>query len=169
MEKGTTGCRVHHHKFIVTGGVSVLYRGRNDNYYGNYDRKLMELLKEAMLDERKDYRKYRTMADMTDNKSVIEQIRFAYEDEAKHYDMLQDIYEELAGSDVQITAPEKESINLFIDAVKSSIDDELAAVEFYREIRSMLRGKKYRDMLYEIITDEQEHATRFVYLYAMLT
>lgn len=149
-------------------GEYVLYGNGNDSFYGNYDRKLLELLKEAMLDERKDYRKYRTMAEMSDNKGVIEQIRFAYEDEAKHYEMFQDIYEELTGSDVQIMAPEKENINKFVDAVKSSINGELAAVELYREIRSMLRGKKFRDMLYEIITDEQEHATRFVYLYSML-
>jgi rubrerythrin len=108
------------------------------------------------------------MAEMTDNKGVIEQIRFAYEDEAKHYDMFQEIYEEITGRDVQIMSPEQENLNKLIDAVKSSINGELEAVELYREIRAMLRGKEYRDMLYEIITDEQEHATRFVYLYSML-
>jgi rubrerythrin len=147
-----------------------LYR----NFYGKDDYayesngKLLDLLREAMLDEKKDYRKYRSMAEMTDNKGVIEQIRFAYEDEAKHYDMFQEIYEEITGRDVQIMSPEQENLNKLIDAVKSSINGELEAVELYREIRAMLRGKEYRDMLYEIITDEQEHATRFVYLYSML-
>lgn len=139
-----------------------------DDYPDAYNGKLLDLLREAMLDEKKDYRKYRSMAEMTDNKSVIEQIRFAYEDEAKHYDMFQEIYEGLTGRDVQIMSPEQENLNKLIDAVKASINGELAAVELYREIRAMLRGKEYRDMLYEIITDEQEHATRFVYLYAML-
>jgi len=139
-----------------------------DSNYGNYDRKLLQLLKEAMLDEKKDYRKYRTMVEMTDNKDIIEQIRFAYEDEAKHYEMFQEIYEEIAGRDIQLKAPEQELPDRFIDAVKSSINGELGAVELYRDIRAMLKGKKYRDMVYEIITDEQEHATRFVYLYAML-
>ncbi|HWR60812.1 MAG TPA: ferritin-like domain-containing protein [Clostridia bacterium] len=137
--------------------------------YGvDYDRKLQQLLKEAMLDEKKDYRKYRSMAEMTDNREIIEQIRFAYEDEAKHYEMFREIYEEIMGRDIQIKAPEQESPNRFIDAVKSSINGELEAVELYRDIRAMLKGRKYRDMLYEIITDEQEHATRFVYLYSML-
>ncbi len=140
----------------------------DDSNYGNYDRKLLQLLKEAMLDEKKDYRKYRTMAEMTDNKEMIEQIRFAYEDEAKHYEMFQEIYEDITGRDIQLKAPEQERPDRFIDAVKSSINGELEAVELYRDIRAMLKGKKYRDMVYEIITDEQEHATRFVYLYAML-
>lgn len=136
--------------------------------YNDYDRKLIDLLKEAMLDEKKDHRKYRKMMEMTDNKEIMEQIHFAYEDEAKHYDMFQEIYEEITGSDIQIQLPEQEHLNRFIDAIKSSINGELEAVELYREIRAMLKGKKHRDMLYEIITDEQEHATRFVYLYAML-
>lgn len=137
-------------------------------YGGDYDRKLQQLLKEAMLDEKKDYRKYRSMAEMTDNREIIEQIRFAYEDEAKHYEMFQEIYEEIMGEDIQIKAPELERPDRFIDGVKSSINGELEAVELYRDIRAMLKGKKYRDMLYEIITDEQEHATRFVYLYSMI-
>lgn len=140
----------------------------NDDYFDNYEGKLPSLLKEAMKDEKADYKKYRKMSEMTDNKEIIEQIRFAYEDEAKHYDMFREIYEDVTGKDIQIMAPEQENINRFIDAVKSSINGELAAVELYREIRAILKGKRHRDMLYEIITDEQEHATRFVYLYSML-
>jgi rubrerythrin len=140
----------------------------NNGYYGDYGRKLLDLLKEAMLDERKDHRKYKKMMEMTDNREIMEQIHYAYEDEAKHYDLFQEIYEELTGNDIKIQQPEQEHQNRLIDAVKSSINGELEAVELYREIRMMLREKKHRDVLYEIITDEQEHATRFVYLYAML-
>jgi rubrerythrin len=82
--------------------------------------------------------------------------------------MFQEIYEELSGTDLKILSPEQERQSRLIDAVKLSINGELEAVEFYREIRAMLPGRKYRTMLYEIITDEQEHATRFVYLYSML-
>jgi len=140
----------------------------SNSYYCDYDRKLLDLLREAMLDESMDHRKYRLMMEMTDNREIIEQIQHAYEDEAKHYDMFQEIYEELTGSDVKILSPEQEYQNRLIDAVKSSINAELEAIELYREIRTMLRGKKYRNMMFEIITDEQEHATRLIYLYSML-
>lgn len=140
----------------------------SDKYYGDYDRKLLNLLKEAMADEKKDQMKYKVMMEMTDNKEIIEQIQHACEDEAKHYEMFQEIYEELAGNVIQPILPGQEHQDRLIDAVKSSINAELEAIETYREIRAMLRGKKYRNMLYEIITDEQEHATRFVYLYSML-
>lgn len=140
----------------------------SSSYYRDYDRRLLDLLREAMSDESKDHRKYRLMMEMTDNREIIDQIQHAYEDEAKHYDMFQEIYEELTGSDIKILSPEQENQNRLIDAVKSSINAELESVELYREIKAMLQGKKYRNMMFEIITDEQEHATRLVYLYSML-
>lgn len=137
-------------------------------YYENCDKRLLELLREAMKDERHDHKKYKSMMEMTDNKDIIRQINFAYEDEGKHYRMFQNIYEHLTEQEADIPVPEVEKYNRLVDAVKSSIDDELEAVELYRHIKAMLRSKRHRDMVYEIITDEQEHATRFVYIYSML-
>ena len=130
--------------------------------------KLLDMIKEAMRDERHDHKKYRMMMEMTDSPEIKDNIRFAYEDEAKHYRMFQEIYEDLTGEEIEVPVPKVELANSLLDNVKSSIQGELKAVEFYRDIRSMLTSKKHRDMLFEIITDEQEHATRFVYIYAMM-
>lgn len=131
-------------------------------------RRLLELIKEAMQDERHDNRKYRMMQDMTDNRDIKENLRFAMEDEGKHYRMFQDIYEDLTGEEIEIPVPKVDLEPRFIDNIKTSINGELGAVEMYRDIRAMLISKRHRDMLYEIITDEQEHATRFVWSYAIL-
>ena len=112
----------------------------NNSCYGDYDRKLLDLLKEAMTDERKDHKKYRKMMEMTDNKEIIEQIHHAYEDEAKNYNMFQEIYEEIKGKDIQILSPEHEQQNRFIEAVKTNINEEFVAVEFFREIRAYVTG-----------------------------
>jgi rubrerythrin len=69
---------------------------------------------------------------------------------------------------IDIPVPTVETYNRLIDAVETSIDGELEAVELYRKIQSMLPNMKLRDMLFEIITDEQEHATRFVYVHSIL-
>lgn len=130
--------------------------------------KLLDMIKEAMKDEKHDNRKYKMMNEMTENKEIRENIRHAYEDEAKHYRMFQDIYEDLTGENIEIPVPKVDLADRFVDNVKSSIQGELGAVEMYRDIRAMLTTKRHRDMLYEIITDEQEHATRFVYIYAMI-
>ncbi len=131
-------------------------------------RRLLDLIKDAMKDERHDNKKYRMMQDMTDNRDVKENLRFAFEDEGKHYRMFQSIYEDLTGEEIEIPTPKVDLEPRFIDNIKTSINGELSAVEMYRDIRAMLSSKKHRDMLYEIITDEQEHATRFVWSYAIL-
>ncbi len=131
-------------------------------------KKLLDMIKEAMKDERHDNKKYKMMMEMTENREIRDNIKFAYEDEAKHYRMFQEIYEDLTGEEIEIPVPKVELADRFIDNIKSSIQGELDAVELYRQIRALLSSKKHRDMLYEIITDEQEHAMRFIYLYSMV-
>lgn len=128
---------------------------------------LLSLMIEAMKDERADRAKYKMMLDMTKSDKVKKQIEFAFNDEGKHYKMFQQIYYILTGQYIDIPIPEPKKEEKFIDAIESSINGELEAVELYRKIRSMLPNTQLRDMLFEIITDEQEHATRFVYLYSM--
>lgn len=128
---------------------------------------LSDLIIEAMKDEKHDREKYRIMMEMTKDEDVKKQIEFAYEDEGKHYTMFQHILYCLTGRTLDIPTPEVEHYDKLIDAIKTSIDGELDAVELYRKIKAMLPTRQLRDMLYEIITDEQEHATRFVYLYAI--
>jgi rubrerythrin len=144
-------------------------------YYRNNDEKMtstsnniLDLLIEAMKDERHDRVKYKMMMDMAKTDKEREQIKYAYEDEGKHYKMFQYIYYQLTGDQIDIPTPEVEKYDNLTDAVESSINGELEAVELYRKIQSLLPTIGLRDMLFEIITDEQEHATRFTYLYSML-
>jgi rubrerythrin len=152
-----------------------MYYGINPEYYDDMYRdpmpqrkNLLDLIKEAMTDERHDRIKYKNMMDMAKTEKIRRQIEFAYSDEGKHYKMFQQIYYALTGKMIDIPAPTVETYNKLIDAVETSIDGELGAVELYRKIQSMLPNIKLRDMLFEIITDEQEHATRFVYIHSML-
>lgn len=128
---------------------------------------LLNLIVEAMKDERADRAKYKMMIEMAKSDKVRKQIEFAFNDEGKHYKMFQQIYFMLTGQYIDIPIPEPKKNEKLIDAIESSINGELEAVELYRKIRSMLPNTQLRDMLFEIITDEQEHATRFVYLYSM--
>jgi rubrerythrin len=128
---------------------------------------VLQLIVEAMKDERLDRAKYKMMMEMAKSEKIRKQIEFAYEDEGKHYKMFQQIYFKLSGRVIDVQAPKVEKYDRLINAIESSINGELEAVELYRKIRAMLPTRQLRDMVYEIITDEQEHATRFVYLYSM--
>lgn len=129
---------------------------------------ILDLILEAMKDEKHDRAKYKMMMEMAESDKVRSQIKFAYEDEGKHYEMFQQIYFMLTYKKCDIEAPAVEKYEGILPAVESSINGELEAVELYRKIMSMLPTIQLRDMLFEIITDEQEHATRFVYSYSML-
>ncbi len=135
----------------------------------NRPKSVLNLIKEAMKSERHDRVKYKKMMEMTDDPNVKKQIKFAYDDEIKHYGMFRQIYYQLTGKLINFPIPEKvEEYANIMDAVKSSIEGENDAVDAYRDIYAMLNNKHMRDMIFEIITDEIEHANRFVYLYAML-
>lgn len=129
---------------------------------------VLDLIIEGMKDERYDRLKYKMMMDMAKTEKEREQIRYAYEDEGKHYKMFQYIYYQLTGDQIDIPLPEVKEYDKMRDAIEDSINGELAAVELYRKIQSLLPTIGLRDMLFEIITDEQEHATRFTYLYSLL-
>jgi rubrerythrin len=126
-----------------------------------------DLIIEAMKDERSDRAKYGMMMDMTHDDKVKNQIRFAYEDEGKHYMLFKNIYEQITGRPIDIPMPQPPRYDSLLEAIETSINGELEAVELYRKIMFLLPTQAMKDTLFEIITDEQEHATRFVYLYAM--
>ena len=142
------------------------FYGYPTNGYRN--EQVTDLIIEAMHDERSDNTKYKMMMDVTESNKIRDQIKFAYEDEGKHYKLFQNIYQQLTGQYIEIPRPKIELSDNFVDDIESSINGELKAVELYRKIMSMLPTQQMRDTLFEIITDEQEHATRFVYLYSML-
>ncbi|MEN6348308.1 MAG: ferritin-like domain-containing protein [Syntrophomonas sp.] len=132
------------------------------------NQRLLDLILEAMGDEKHDAEKYLRMMGMTSSEQIREQIKFAYDDEGRHYEMFQQLYYDLTGEMKDVPTPPVKMAKTLLGNVKTSINGELAAVEMYGEIYSLLDDKAQRDMVLSIIQDEQEHATRFVYVYAML-
>jgi rubrerythrin len=143
----------------------------SDYYYPTYApvNPLLDMIVEAMKAERHDRVKYQKMMEMTTDPAVKKQIQFAYDDEGNHYKLFNQMYTQLTGRKINIPLPSSvEKYDTLMDAVKSSIEGENEAVDLYREMYSLMTNKKMRDTVYKIITDEQEHAGRFIYLYAML-
>jgi rubrerythrin len=130
---------------------------------------LVDLIVKAMKAERHDAVKYKRMMESTNNPEYKKQINFAYEDELKHYNMFSKMYYMLTRRMLNVPLPEKiEEYDNLLDAVKSSIEGENEAVDLYRTIYALLPNRQMRDTVFEIITDEIEHAGRFVYLFSMM-
>jgi rubrerythrin len=131
--------------------------------------KALPLIKEAVQGEREDelfYQHLISLAPSKEEKGIIASIR---DDERKHNRMFRQIYKDLTGKEIQ--APEKtpfERPSSYLDGIRTALFGELKAVENYRRIRQCLpAGGPYRDMLFEIITDELRHASKYNYLFAL--
>lgn len=125
----------------------------------------LELVKDAIQDERKDelfYDYLISVAPTQEEKNIITTIR---DDERKHRGYFREIYGFYNGE----TMPLRDDVHFekpksYIDGIKKAKFGELAAVEKYRDIRAGLPDRYYRDMVFEIITDELKHADKYDYI-----
>lgn len=132
--------------------------------YKTLDQALMSIYN-SVQDEKEDELFYTYLigaAPTPEEKAIITTIR---DDEKKHNQMLRQIYQNFTGQQI----PEAEEVNFtkpksYIDGVKQALFGELTAVERYRDIRAGLPTEYYRDMVFEILTDELKHATKYNYI-----
>ncbi|MCY6960192.1 ferritin-like domain-containing protein [Clostridium brassicae] len=128
----------------------------------------LKLIEEAVSGEREDelfYDYLISVAPTRDEKEIIASIR---DDEKKHNKMFRMIYKDLTGMDIKADENvDFEKPSSYIDGIKRALFGELKAVEKYRVIRQGLPTRYYRDMLFEIITDELKHASKYNYLYTL--
>ncbi|MFB4321275.1 ferritin-like domain-containing protein [Priestia sp. BR_2] len=125
----------------------------------------LTLIEQAVSGEREDelfYDYLISMAPTQQEKEIIISIR---DDERKHNRMFRMIYEAFTGraiqspTEVQFQKPES-----FIEGVEKALMGELKAVERYRNIRAGLPNRYYRDMVFEILTDELKHASKYNFI-----
>jgi rubrerythrin len=150
---------------LIGGNDTVPYM----NYsmiYDNALQKSLNLIKEAVHGEREDelfYDYLISVAPSKEEKDIIASIR---DDERKHNVMFRRIYKAFTGMAVPSGVEETfQKPSSYLDGIKRALFGELKAVEKYREIRKGLPMRPYRDVLFEIITDELKHASKYNYLY----
>ncbi|EDS76312.1 putative rubrerythrin subfamily [Clostridium botulinum C str. Eklund] len=136
--------------------------------YNNNQEKLKEalsLIKSSVSGEKEDEMFYDyliTLAPNDKQKDIIITIR---NDERKHNKMFKNIYKDITGKDVVIEKEEKfVEPKSYIKGIEKALFGELSAVEKYRKIMAALPYTMYRDMLFEIITDEIKHAVKYNYI-----
>lgn len=125
----------------------------------------IDLIKQSIEDEKEDeifYNYLKSIAPSAEEKNIIESIR---SEEIKHNKYLREIYSFYTKK----TAPYAEDVKLeksktYLDGIKKAKFGELAAVERYRDIRAGLPHQYYRDMVFEILTDELRHADKYEYI-----
>lgn len=136
-----------------------------------YNPQLQEALvgvREAVEGEREDelfYDYLISMAPTREEKDIIVSIR---DDERKHNRLFRKIYKDFTGMEVPPGGEETfEKPRSYIDGIKKALFGELRAVEKYRAIRRALPRGPYRDVLFDIITDEIKHSSKYNYLFTL--
>jgi len=105
-----------------------------------------------------------SQAPTSDEKQIIESIR---DDERRHNRIFRNIYRDFTGENVPADGEETfEKPKSYLDGIKKALFGELGAVERYKSIRRKLPGP-YRQILFDIITDELRHASMYNYLFTL--
>ncbi|KYH30118.1 MULTISPECIES: ferritin-like domain-containing protein [Clostridium] len=126
---------------------------------------VLKLIKRTVSGEKEDEMFYDCLVDMAPTKEQKEIIKSIKDDKKKHNIMLRRIYRDLTGRDIDVDNCEKvEKPKSYVEGIRKALFKELKAVETYRKIRHQLPYILYRDMLFEIITDNLEHGIKYNYI-----
>jgi len=106
---------------------------------------------------------YGQLLEQTPGEELKDYVRHAMEDEQKHYRVLGELYRELTGRTYETQAQPTEFANLRA-GLKMAMDDEYEASEEYRDVYLRYNNLRVRDLFFELMHDELEHATRFQYV-----
>ncbi|MCD3194027.1 ferritin-like domain-containing protein [Clostridium botulinum C] len=145
------------------------YMDPYNNYMNNdeYDsQKILPLIKSSVEGEKEDEMFYDyliKLAPTQEQKDIIISIR---DDERKHNKTYRNIYKDLTGQEVVIKDEENfKKPESYISGIEQALFRELHAVEKYRTILRMFPPYSvYRDIVFEIITDEIKHAIKYNYI-----
>lgn len=131
------------------------------------DKKLLEMLSMGIEDSIQTAAFYKAMMNTIRIPNDVEIIRNAYLDELKHKKLLQEIYYIATGETAPDYCPQRVQLsNNTLENIQKALFDSLETADFFRELYFSFLNLEIRDMLFEMLTDKQDHGTRFNYLFA---
>ncbi len=150
------------------GGIppAKMRQGASREEEKKYNEHIITMLKESMRDEKTDVDYYAQMMEEMVSEGDKEIIRDIRNDEIKHYKLLQEVYYELVGDKTEVKAGKKSITGHVLRDIENSLFAELDAVANYRKLYFSFLTLSIRDIFFEIMSDEQIHATKLSYLYA---
>ena len=131
------------------------------------DYRLQGMIKEALAGEKMAESNYLLMqeaAPPTDKESIF----IIACEENRHFLLLQSLYHELFGvmpPEARVAASMPQS---YRQMLKTSICDELEAVDFYWQLSEELKCLRHKEQVYFIINDEKNHARILAAIYRIV-
>ncbi|MCM2534066.1 ferritin-like domain-containing protein [Neobacillus pocheonensis] len=107
------------------------------------------------------YGKLANLAPSGDERKRILEIR---KDEIRHFQLFEQIYTSLTGSQPQPKIIE-ECPDVYFDGVEFALQDEQKTVDFYMEIADDATNQHIKEVFRRAAADEQNHAVWFLYFF----
>lgn len=123
-----------------------------------------QLLK-AMRGEAETKKYYKRLADLAPSEREEDIIEHFIEDETKHLSKFKMLFEMITGKGPELTHIKQPVFDDYLEGIEQAILNELEAYEFYRDIYLSNNNPIVRDIFFEAMTDENEHAAHLNYLY----
>lgn len=134
------------------------------NMFKDYNQFIIDL-EMAINDEAEAAAFYTRLMEIAPCEEAREFIRHARDDEREHFRMFSDLFTALTGRQPLVRQPVVNTPE-FCEGVKEALKGELEAAHLYRDMYLSTSSSHIRDILFEAMTDEMEHATRFNFVYA---
>ncbi len=127
-----------------------------------------KFIKYAIADELNVSRFYKDLSERAtdiEDKKILREMGI---DEIKHSKMLRELYNEInnASSDIAEDETELENNDNILTSLANAIQRETDTVEKYRTLLFAFEKPEYKNMITEIIIDEQNHSAKLNYLYS---
>lgn len=140
----------------------------NQMQHNNLLQQALSGVKKAVQGEREDELFYDYLISSAPDKAQQDIIASIRDDERRHNLYFRKIYKDFTGMDIPAATDEGfEKPESYIAGIVKALFGELSAVERYRAIRERLPEGPYRDVLFDIITDEIKHASKYNYLFTL--
>lgn len=125
----------------------------------------LKMIAEAVYGEKGDQVFYDYLISKAPTQQQKDIITWIRNDEVRHNQLFKNMYKSLTGQEVAI-AQEAEFIPpaSYEEGITKAMLGELRAMERYRVIRQGLPSRYYRDIVFEILTDEMKHANLYNFI-----
>lgn len=128
-----------------------------------------EQLIKAMKGEAEARLFYERLISMAPNLQEAEIIRHFLDDEINHYRNFRMLYRRVTGTEPVLPPLVPPLFPNYVSGIEEAILDELEAYEFYRDLYLGSCNPMVRNIFFEALTDENEHAAHLNYLYTKNT
>ncbi len=127
-----------------------------------------ELLTTTMIGEQDAIDYYEKLAQMAPNENFARVIMGFREDEMKHLGNSKALFKRLSGQSPELPPVKQPRIRSFQEGLEQAIFDELGAYEAYRNIYLDNDQPIIRNIFFENLTDEMEHAAKINFMLTAL-